>query len=100
MSANAPRDQPGPGPYTIDRFEDGGWAVLEDSQVRTFTIPRAWLPPSTREGDVVRCQRRDDDGSSRWVLFTLDHTSRAERLDRARELRDSLPRGPKGDVSL
>ncbi len=89
-----------PNPYTIDRFEDGDWAVLENSQSHTFTIPRTWLSPSAREGDVVRCDWRDEDSSSRVVSFTLDAGLRAERLDRARELRDSLPSGPKGDVSL
>ena len=88
------------GAYTIDRFEDGGWAVLEDSQARTFTIPRAWLSPSVREGDGVRCDWHDAPSRSRVVSFTVDAGSRAERLERARASRDSLPSGPKGDMSL
>ena len=90
----------GNGPYTIDRFEDGDWAVLEDNNARTFNIPRAWLPPTASEGDVVRCVPRDDAADSRSVSFELDSASRAEQLARARQLRDRLPRGPKGDVSL
>ena len=102
MSAKEPPQQPTPdnGPYTIDRFEDGDWVVLEDPRARTFTIPRAWLPSTAREGDVVRCVLLDDAAGSRSVLFELDSAARAEQLARARELRDQLPRGPKGDVSL
>ena len=86
--------------YTIDRFEEEEWAVLEDSHAKTINIPREWLPALAREGDVVRCVRQDEDAGTRSVVFTLDNASRAERLDRARQLRDRLPRGPKGDVSL
>ncbi len=102
MSSTAPRSQPthGNGPYTIDRFENGEWAVLEDPHARTFNIPRAWLPSAAREGDVVRCVPRDDSAGSSSVSFELDTASRAEQLSRARQLRDRLPRGPKGDVSL
>ncbi len=102
MSSTPQRAQspPGNGPYTIDRFEDGDWAVLEDDDARTFNIPRAWLPSTAREGDVVRCVQRDDAAGSRSVSFALDSAARAEQLSRARQLRDRLPRGPKGDVTL
>ncbi len=102
MSTKAQRPQPAPasGFYSIDRFEDGDWAVLEDSHARTFNVPREWLPSTAREGDVVRCVQGGHTAGSRSVSFELDSTSRAERLSRARQLRDRLPRGPKGDLSL
>ena len=86
--------------YAIDRFEGGEWAVLEDDEARTFRVPRHWLPPAAREGDVVNATEQDAGTGSRVLRFELDPAARQARLDQARRLRDQLPRGPKGDVSL
>lgn len=86
--------------YTIDRIE-GDWVILEDESARTFNVPKAWLPESLRQGDVVRF--RVDHGSEAGA--TLLHVSsapeeRAERLRSAEERRGKISTGPKGDVSL
>ena len=37
----------------LDRFEDGGWAVLLFGR-RSFDVPREILPPEARPGDVLQ----------------------------------------------
>ena len=85
--------------YTIDRLENGDWAVLEDEHARTFNVPRSWLPADAREGDVVTVSEVPAT-DARLLRFALDLYGREERLKQARELRERLPRGPKGDLSL
>ena len=86
--------------YTLDRVESGNWAVLEDEHATTFRVPRAWLPPDTREGDVVTVSAEASEPGAAVLRFVLDADARAEQLEQARQLRGRLPRGPKGDVSL
>jgi len=86
--------------YTIDRFENGEWAVLEDERARTFTVPRAWLPSTAREGDVLTTIEMAEGAGTRTIRFELDPAARDEQLAKARQRRDALPRGPKGDISL
>ena len=84
--------------YTIDRFEDGRWAVLEGEGER-ITVPREWLPAAAREGDVLSAAEQAETGVS-TVRFEIDPTVRDTRLAEARRLRDRLPKGPNGDISL
>jgi len=86
--------------YTIDRLEDREWAVLEDERAQTFRIPRQWLPKEAREGDVLSAADERSADGAQSVQFELDPTTRDERLAETRRLRDQLPRGPKGDISL
>lgn len=86
--------------YTIDRFEEDEWAVLEDEHSRTFTVPRRWLPSEAREGDVVKLVQEEPGTGARVLRFELDPAARAEGLAEALRLRDRLPREPKGDLSL
>lgn len=37
----------------LDRFEDGGWAVLLWGR-QSFDVPRELLPEGARPGDVIR----------------------------------------------
>ena len=85
--------------YTIDRFE-GEWAVLEGEHARTFTVPREWLPSGAREGDVLTTFEMAEGAGTRTIRFELDPAARDEQLARARQRRDALPPGPKGDISL
>lgn len=85
--------------YTVDRFEEA-WAVLEDAQARTFQVPRDWLPAGAREGDVVVVTDERAEDAARRLRFELDPTAREQRLKQAQQLRSSLPKGPKGDISL
>ena len=86
--------------YVIDRFEGPDWAVLEDDRARTFRVPRQWLPTAAREGDVLNASEQDAGASGRVLHFELDPAAREAHLEEARRLREQLPRGPKGDVSL
>ena len=86
--------------YTIDRFEGDEWAVLEDERARTFNVPRDWLPSGAREGDVLKMSDTAEGASARVIRFEFDPGARDEQLAKARQRRDALPRGPKGDVSL
>ena len=85
--------------YTIDRFEDSGWAVLEDEHAQTFNVPTTWLPAAAREGDVLEVSQQRS-GDSHLLRFTLDMTGREGRLAEAAKRRETLPRGPKGDITL
>ena len=86
--------------YIIDRFEGPAWAVLEDEQGKTFLVPRRWLPTDAREGDVVNEVEQAPDADTVSLRLDLDPKAREERLANLKRLRDQLPRGPKGDVSL
>lgn len=86
--------------YTLDRVENGDWAVLEDEQAVTFRVPRAWLPAGAREGDVLTMSTEAAESGTAVLRFVLDAAARAEQLEQARQLREKLPRGPKGDLSL
>jgi hypothetical protein len=85
--------------YVIDRFEGPDWAVLEDEQARTFSIPRQWLPAEAREGDSLDAAR-ERVLEADYVRFTVVEHGREERLEAARRKRAALPAGPKGDISL
>jgi hypothetical protein len=86
--------------YTIDRFEGTDWIVLEDDQARTFRIPRHWVPVEAREGDVLDTSGDQIAPGVRSVRMAVDPTARDQRLAEAKRLREELPRGPKGDMSL
>ena len=45
-------------PFTLDRFEDNGLAVLETDDGDPVVVPRAQVPPEAREGSAGRLSRR------------------------------------------
>jgi hypothetical protein len=85
--------------FTIDRFEDHGWAVLEDERGATFRVPGNWLPAKAREGDVLDGNHVHT-AEGTVLRFRVDSAATEERLATAQRLRSELPRGPKGNVSL
>jgi DUF3006 family protein len=85
--------------YVIDKIEDG-WAELEDENGKVFGVPAHWLPSGAREGDVLKLATEESSSDERTLRFTLDPAGRQEQQTKARDLRDKLPRGPKGDISL
>lgn len=87
--------------YAIDRFDGPEWVVLEDAATRTFSIPRAWIPASAGEGDVlsVRIDSGTHPGTSN-LLMAVDADATAQRTKNAHAIRRQLKRGPEGDVSL
>lgn len=86
--------------YTIDRFENSAWAVLEDEDGKTFLMPRRWLPKDAREGDVVIEKAPPPDNETVFLTFQLDHAATEERLARAKAQREQLAPGPPGDLKL
>ena len=84
--------------YVIDRIENG-WATFEDESATVFNVRANWLPTEAREGDVLRMTVAASPGSC-TLRFTLDPAAREEQQKKARELRDKLPRGPEGDITL
>jgi hypothetical protein len=87
--------------YVVDRFDAPDRIVLEDDEARTFTVPRPWLPANTREGDVISVHvDAATTAAASELRLTVDADETARRLREAGKLRQQLPRGPKGDVSL
>jgi hypothetical protein len=87
--------------YTVDRFADAAWVVLEDDTDRTFSIPKSWVPEDTKEGDVLSLVVDRDRSPSAAVLnVAIDGEATERRRREVDELRQRLPRAPKGDFSL
>jgi hypothetical protein len=87
--------------YVIDRIADDIAVLepLEGAPPGPLPLPAAWLPAGAREGDVLAVVVERASPASR-VAFELDEAARRERESRIGRLRDSLPRGPAGDVDL
>ena len=87
--------------WTIDRMV-AGTTVLEDGDGATVSVPTAWLPGSAREGDVLRLERPEpgEGGDASHLHFVIDPAEAERRRDANRSTRDSLPRGPSGDIDL
>lgn len=75
-----------------------GLAVVEGDD-GTFEVPASWLPSAASEGSALRIEVRRDGETSRVVL-ALDPEWQAARESEIRRLRDSIPEGPGGDVTL
>jgi hypothetical protein len=90
-------ETPGALPFIVERIEDG-IAVLE-GESGPVEVPAAWLPRGAREGSVLLAELKRDNHASRLVL-TLDREGQAVREAEIRRLRESLPEGPDGDVTL
>lgn len=89
--------------WAIDRFEGGGWAVLEGRDGETFRVPASWLPAGAAEGDVLRLAAGHPGagpGAASTVTLSLDEEETQRRREEADEIRRSLPRGPEGDFEL
>jgi hypothetical protein len=84
--------------YIIDRIEDG-FATLEGPDGASLALPERWLPAGAREGDVLQIATRRA-GRESTLTLSLDEDARQKRAEELRGLRDTLPRGPGGDISL
>jgi hypothetical protein len=85
--------------YVIDRFEDGGWAVLERQDGLGFNVPVEWLPQEAREGDILRLATTPE-GKASYLRFKIDEAATEEQREHVEEIRSRLPRGPEGDIEL
>ena len=85
-------------PFTLDRFEDNGLAVLETDDGDPVVVPRARVPPEAREGDVLlELDASVIDGD---VRYAVDFEATERRRRKVGERRASLPRAPEGDLEL
>lgn len=85
--------------YTIDRFEDNGWAVLEREDGETFNIPADWLPEDAQDSHVLTLEL-DTQGKESRLRFVLDDEKTARRREDAKARWEGLPKGPEGDIEL
>ena len=83
--------------YSIDRFEDGGLAVLEDQSGEDVVVPRADLPPSAAEGDILSVGDPDKGEPTRYRLEPLLTEKRKAQLAAKRA---NLTKGPEGNIEL
>lgn len=83
----------------IDRFEDGGLAVLELGPGESLSIPRQWLPADARAGDVVTLSVTVSPSESS-VAFAHDRAATERRSSENAGLRAGLTKGPSGDIAL
>jgi hypothetical protein len=85
--------------YIVDRIEDGT-AVLEEQQGgRTIFLPTEWLPKGIEEGSILVITL----SRGRWrAMLTLTHDEEATRarIAETTRIRDSLTKGPEGDIEL
>lgn len=86
--------------FTVDRFEGPTWVVLEDERALSRTVPRAWIPAGTREGDVLSSLGELPEDTTSAVHLVLDVAATTARRRIAQDRRDRLPRGPEGDIRL
>lgn len=86
--------------YAIDRFGGSDWVVLEDGAAHTFQVPRNWVPAGAREGDVLTFDLNAAGSAVTELRVAVDQDATAARRREAAQLRNDLPRGPKGDLSL
>jgi hypothetical protein len=86
--------------YTVESFEDA-WAVLEKDAETTFPVPRAWLPGSASEGDVLQVQLTGGEEES-GMRFTLDAEATADLKQRVKEAKAQrqMPKAPPGDIEI
>jgi hypothetical protein len=81
----------------LDRVEDPKLAVLERPDGdRALSVPAEWLPDGVREGDEVVVEPFPEGG----VRIEVNAEATARRRERMRSRRDSIGRGPSGDISL
>ncbi|MDQ3396854.1 MAG: DUF3006 domain-containing protein [Deinococcota bacterium] len=85
---------------TVDRFEDGGWAVLESDDGRVIDLPRAFLPEEARAGDVIRLETAYGGETSVLILRLDREAADAQRDASGRLLARLRGKDPGGDIEL
>lgn len=86
--------------YTVDRLEDGDWAVLEGEAGQVFNCPLAWLPPGIRAGDVLELIKLEGNRSSLLVIRFDEEAKEAQLQESERLLQRLKKRTLPGDVEL
>lgn len=101
--------------WILDRIEDGAIAILLSNDGGERQVPLSYLPSGIREGAALREKPGPSDGvphhqegppdrdgphHREGPRYILDQEETERLQDEARKLRDSLPRGPSGPLSL
>jgi len=82
----------------IDRIEDGV-AVVELDDNQWIHLPAHLLPADAREGSVLALEVGSGPTATH-LAFRIDEEGAAARRVEIETLRNSIPRGPDGDLSL
>ncbi len=86
--------------FVIESFEED-WAVLEVQASVTFNVPRAWLPSTAVEGNVLKVALAGGAEES-GVRFVLDPEATADlkrQIDEVQAQR-KVPKAPPGDIEI
>jgi len=74
---------------SVDRFEDGGFAVLATQEGTSVDVPRSWLPEGTKPGDVLT------------LTLVRDESATAKLAANTKKVQDELKAtDPGGDIKL
>lgn len=84
--------------YVLDRISSGV-AHLESLDGTEFTLPATWLPSGAREGAALAVVVSTA-GEDATIQITHDANATKLRAEGATALRESLKRGPAGDLDL
>ncbi|MEO2158590.1 MAG: DUF3006 domain-containing protein [bacterium] len=85
--------------WVIDRIESGIAVLIADEDQRILETDLNSLPPSSRDGSVLRVT--ESRGEPLWSSAVLDEDLRAKRLESTQVvLNDFRKRDPGGDVVL
>ena len=79
--------------YTLDRFEDDGWAVLERPDGVTFNVPAAWLPAEAQEGHILSLDAQLGTKTSTLHLSISDRAARRGGAPQTRRVTQGATRG-------
>jgi len=85
--------------YTVDRIEEGGWAVLEGPEGAMLELPSDWLPPDAGEGSRLLVST-EGEGDERRVLLTHDPEETETRRSTLQDRRDRMRGRDPGDLTL
>lgn len=83
--------------FTVDRFEDGDIAVLEEETGEHILVARSLLPAETTEDSILSLI---ESAEGEPATYRLEPSLTAKRKEDMTALRSSLPKGPSGDIEL
>lgn len=85
---------------TLDRLDDGGWAVFELETGASLTLPAALLPENSEAGDVFTLETARSEAVGVLVLRRDPARGRARREEALGRLSRLRRRDPGGDLEL
>ncbi len=91
--------------YTVDRFEDDDYVVLELPHGQDIIeLPQKLLPEDTKEGDVLKLTVRVDTSAREIIMrFEADEEETKDRLKKIEEIKKRIKKSnvdTGGDIDL